>query len=278
MDDLEWTGERLVTSVQNETMVEHLQRYYFAQTYCHDKSVLDIASGEGYGTSILARTAKSVIGVDIDSTAVQHASSKYGSDSTEFMVGSATRIPLDNQTVDVVVSFETIEHFDEHQVFMTEVLRVLKPEGLFIVSSPDRKYYSDVKGWNNPHHVRELYEHEFVNLLSSNFKRVTTFHQRFVYGCLLVSGSNATKMLRNTVSFEGCENHVLEPEFILALATNNERQNLDDMGVFTDFSKQFGTYMSNSNHSIRIRSSKLYVLFVIVKNMFKVVKNALRIA
>lgn len=277
MDELEWTGERLVTSVQNETMVEHLQRYYFAQAYCHDKFVLDIASGEGYGTSILSRAARSVIGVDIDPASVKHASSKYGNESTEFIAGSATRIPLNDNTVDVVVSFETIEHFDEHQVFINEVLRVLKPDGLFIVSSPDKKCYSEIKGYNNPHHVRELYEHEFVNLLSRNFTNVSTYHQRFVYGCLLVPVSGASKMLRNTVSFQGCGNHDLEPEYILALATNTERSNIDKVGVFTDFSEQLSTYMANSNHLVWIRSSRMYAIYVYLKNICKIVKIPLRI-
>lgn len=269
MDELEWTGERLVTSVHTETMVEHLQRYYFAQMYCNDKVVLDIASGEGYGSSILARVSKLVIGVDIDSLSVDHASSKYGNKTLKFITGSATKIPLENHSVDVVVSFETLEHFEEHQVFINEVLRVLKPEGMFIISSPDKHYYTEVTGFHNHHHVNELYEHEFVELLSSNFSNVTTFHQRFVYGCLLVPKFTQTPIMRNMVSYESCESHVLNPEYVLCLATNNSDFIVENLGVFSDFSRALSDYKSNSNLYLGIQSSRLFRIFLGVKSMLK---------
>ena len=273
MDELDWTGERLVTSVHSETMIEHLQRYYFAQMYCNDKVVLDIASGEGYGSSILARVSKMVIGVDIDSSSVSHASSKYGNEIVKFIVGSATQILIESHSVDVVVSFETIEHFEEHQVFMNEVLRVLKPQGMLIISSPDKHYYTEVTGFHNHHHVNELYEHEFVELLSSNFCKVTTFHQRFVYGCLLVPKASSTQIMRNMVSYQSCEDHILNPEYILCLATNSSDCIDENLGVFSDFSQALCVYKSNSNLYLGIQSSRLFRIFSGFKSLLKAVMS-----
>src|SRR4051794_26599450 len=70
---LEWTGERLTTAARGQVEVEHLHRYCFARELCRGLDVLDIASGEGYGTALLAQTARSVVGVELSTTAMIHA-------------------------------------------------------------------------------------------------------------------------------------------------------------------------------------------------------------
>ena len=80
---LDWTGERLVTDVEGVFGVaEHLHRYAMAQQLAKDKIVLDLASGEGYGTNLLSDVAKYVTGVDISDEAVQHANKKYAAPKT----------------------------------------------------------------------------------------------------------------------------------------------------------------------------------------------------
>ena len=138
-----WTGERLETFVFNDNTVEHLHRYAITIDYIKGKTVLDIASGEGYGTNLLSKYAEKVFGVDIDETSIELAKKKYSSKNLEFKIGRADLIPLEDSSMDVVVSFETLEHHDKHQEMMLEIKRVLKPGGILIMSTPDKKYYTD---------------------------------------------------------------------------------------------------------------------------------------
>ena len=109
-----WSGERLETFVYGEFVSEHLHRYCLANLYVTDKVVLDIASGEGYGSNLLSSSAKEVIGVDIDQEAVENAKQKYKKSNLNFKTGSADKIPVADNSIDVLVSFETIEHHDKH--------------------------------------------------------------------------------------------------------------------------------------------------------------------
>jgi len=177
--ELSWTGERLVTTEYGQGALEHLHRYALARELAHHKVVLDIASGEGYGSNILAQVAQQVVGVDIAPDAIKHAQAKYGRDNLSFIVGTCANIPLESACVDLVVSFETLEHHDQHTEMIAEVKRVLRPDGVVTISSPNKYEYSDVPGYKNPFHVKELYLHEFEDLLNSKFKNVMILGQRF---------------------------------------------------------------------------------------------------
>ena len=185
--DLPFTGERYVPEIHGNIELEHLHRYLFAGQAVAGKTVLDIASGEGYGSAILAQTAHKVTGVDISPEAVQHACKKYMAENLIFAVGSCSAIPLKNNSIDVVVSFETIEHHDDHQGMMIEIKRVLIPGGVLIISSPDKLEYSDKPAYKNQFHVKELYRDEFKTLLSANFKHHVIYGQRVVYGSAILS-------------------------------------------------------------------------------------------
>src|SRR2546421_2318665 len=165
MPDLPWTGERYVPSLAGDIAHEHLHRYALAARLAADKVVLDVASGEGYGSALLARTARAVIGVDIDPAAVAHAGQAYPRSNLTFRVGTCWGLPVPDGSVDLVVSFETLEHHDRHVEMMVEVRRVLRPDGAFICSTPDRVAYSDLPGYKNPYHVRELTAAQFDELL-----------------------------------------------------------------------------------------------------------------
>ncbi len=181
----EWTGERLETFVFNETTIEHLHRYAIAMELAKGKKVLDIACGEGYGSNLLAEKAESVIGVDINKETIFEANKKYNRTNLNFIIGDVRNIPCPDQSFDLVVSFETIEHIEEHQQMMQELKRVLKPGGLIIISTPDKKNYSDETGYKNPFHAKELYEKNFYSLLSSLFKYVQIIFQYPIHGSII---------------------------------------------------------------------------------------------
>lgn len=176
-----WSGERVETSIYGDVAVEHLHRYSLASMFVENKVVLDIASGEGYGSFLMSKVANKVVGVDIDKSAIAQANSKYKNNNLSFLCGSADKIPLDDHSVDVLISFETIEHHDKHEEMFQEIKRVLKPNGILIMSSPDKKYYSDLQK-NNPYHIKELYLEEFENLANTYFKNVKLYFQNCING------------------------------------------------------------------------------------------------
>ena len=183
---MEFTGERMTTAVEGEIEFEHFHRYCLARDLCPGLDVLDVASGEGYGSSILANVARSVIGVDVDPAAIAHARTTYGGENLRFVEGSALDLPLGDASVDAVVSFETLEHVREHARFMEEVKRVLRPAGKLIVSTPERTVYSARGEPVNKYHLLELTVAEFDSLLRVNFKHVAMLYQRATLGSLIV--------------------------------------------------------------------------------------------
>ena len=151
---LECTGERYLPWLEATTTgYEHLHRYAYATQFVKDKTVLDLASGEGYGSYLLAGTASSVVGIDIDRDAVRHASNKYIRENLQFRLGSILEIPVEGRHLfDVIVCFEALEHVEDHHQLLKEVKRLLLPNGLFIVSTPNKWAYTDEPKYKNPLH------------------------------------------------------------------------------------------------------------------------------
>lgn len=221
---LKWTGERLVTEITNEDTIYHLHRYAITNDYIAGRVVVDIASGEGYGSNLIAKKAKKVYGIDISDEAVHFATEKYRDTANlSFMVGSVEAIPLEGQTADVVISFETLEHTDNHHEMMREVKRILKPGGILIISSPDKAYYSDMFNRTNEFHVKELYFKEFKQLLNEYFKTAFFYQQTFLTGSFIIkddyTGSGITEYsgdYLNTSSTKGLS----FPLFNIAVASD----------------------------------------------------------
>src|SRR5437762_9292288 len=109
--EIPFTGERFLPGCTGEIAYEHWHRYAFARRFVTGKRVLDAACGEGYGTALLSTVASAIVGVDIDAETVAHASACYGGGArVRFVEGSCTDLPLSDASIDVVVSFETVEH------------------------------------------------------------------------------------------------------------------------------------------------------------------------
>lgn len=230
--ELEFTGERYVPAIGGNISLEHMHRYFLAERLAEGKDVLDIACGEGFGSNILARSAKSVVGVDISENAVAHATRKYASKKASFRVGSVTKIPLKDHSVDMVASFETIEHIAEHEEMMAEFKRVLRPGGLLIISTPDKATYTDASGNINTFHVRELYRDEFDALIRQYFAHVQMHGQRIGFGSIIAPGAESASFFETISETSETTLGLTSPMYLIAVAS-------DKSAVVTGFSGLF---------------------------------------
>jgi arylsulfatase len=195
---------------------EHLHRYRFAKEFVKGKKVLDLACGEGYGSFMLSEDADSVLGIDIDDLSVRHASSKYIKEHLEFIKGSITDIPIESEKIfDVIVCFEALEHIEEHDELMNEVKRLLKDDGIFIVSTPNKSIYSDQPNFQNLFHLKELYFDEFKALLNRNFKNT------IIYGQKVYPSSNIFPVFRGSAT---TKDYVIEKGDRAFLFVQSERK------------------------------------------------------
>lgn len=272
MADLDWTGERLVTSLSNlHGTIEHLHRYALAMELTRDKKVLDIACGEGYGSNLLAKNANLVIGVDISEKAVLHASKKYVRSNLNFKSGSTSNIPLADGSVDVVVSFETLEHHDEHDEMMREIKRVLTPSGVLIISSPEKSIYKS-RDPNNPYHIKELTLPEFRTLLQSYFSNIKMFDQKFVVGSMISESSSSGEFKFFDGDFDNITNEIECDDFYnraffnLAVVSNGNVPEIPGISVFN------GLRVLKSEHDSYVKDLEIKA----IKNSYSyVLGNAL---
>ncbi len=174
-DKLEDTGERMIPEQHKGALIygEHLTRYLCTEKIIKDKIVLDIASGSGYGSNIMAKHAKKVYGVDVAKDAVTYAQKHYSGSNIEFRVGDGEKIPLEDNSVDVVVTFETIEHIKNYKKFLDEVKRVLKSDGIAIVSTPNDLEFAE----GNHFHLHEFQYQELHDMLKKDFTYIDSYYQ-----------------------------------------------------------------------------------------------------
>ena len=219
--ELEFSGERYIPGVSGNIELEHIHRYAITKDIVLGKVVVDIASGEGYGSFLLSGYAAQVVGVDISPEAIRYSQQKYKASNLEYCIGSCDNIPLADTSVDVVVSFETIEHHDRHEEMLSEIKRILKPDGVLIISSPE-KYECSVKtGYNNPYHVKELYRHEFEALISNNFKHHLIYGQRVVFGSSFFLEKASSPIVTADIKLPNDTTHGLRnPMFLIAVASD----------------------------------------------------------
>lgn len=232
MSALEFTGERFVPGVQGEIWVEHWHRYHFASRWVAGRRVLDIACGEGYGSALLARTAREVVGVDVSAEAVAHAARTYaGTANLSFMAGSCGAIPLPDASIEVAVSFETVEHIAAQREFMDELARVLSPGGVLILSCPNKREYSDRRGFVNEFHVRELYREELEALVAARFPAIDWYGQKPTFFSLIAPerAAEAAQLVEVAPEDPSQARPALSEPLYFVLAASRERSALDAM-------------------------------------------------
>ena len=186
MSELPFTGERFIPGTRGEIWIEHWHRYHFAARWAAGRRVLDVACGEGYGTALLAQSAAHVTGVDVAPAAIEHARRAYAhAGNVEFACASCTRLPLADASIDLAVSFETLEHIAEQEQFVDELARVLAPGGVLVLSCPNKLEYSDKRHFANEFHVKELYREELAALVARRFAHCDWYGQRPTFFSLI---------------------------------------------------------------------------------------------
>ena len=244
---LDFTGERFVPGIPGEIVYEHWHRYAFAQTLARGRRVLDVACGEGYGSALLATSALSVTGIDLSDEAVRHASACYGGAHTNlrFLQASAAALPMDDHSVDLIVSFETIEHLPQslQAPMIAEFARVLTADGILILSSPNRPEYSPPGTPPNPFHVYEMDRQELKELLTPFFPSQRWLSQRLWFGSTLWREPVVTGGITQAQAWQQQKDGKIaaaelpEAKYFLVVAERSEKvalPSVPDLSLFSD--------------------------------------------
>jgi ubiquinone/menaquinone biosynthesis C-methylase UbiE len=220
----DFTGERFLPECTGEIWAEHWHRYLFAARHVAGRDVLDAACGEGYGAAWIARHAKSVTGLDVDAPTIAAARAKYTTPGLRFETGSVATMPFADASFDCVVSFETLEHLAEQQAMLAEMRRVLRPEGILIISTPNRIEYSEKRDFHNEFHVRELSEGEFHALLGRHFGAQRWYGQRLVFNSALwpLPAAIGDAMTAKWIALETSARTMPSPMYFVAIAAAEE--------------------------------------------------------
>ena len=227
---------------------EHWHRYHWIAPYLNQKVVADLACGEGYGSALLGQYAKQIWAVDIDQATIQLAQQKYHQlGHVNFKSADVLNTPMDDQSMDAVVSFETLEHLAAHQELLTEFKRVLKTSGLLVISTPDKNVYSATDD-HNEYHLKELSAEEFQQLVCQNFKHVLFFGQQFQTSSLIAA--TAADYHSNTQAMwvaQGNENQAVKnqqlPTYLIAVAS-------DDAEVIEPFKQLPASIFNDTKNSL----------------------------
>ena len=214
------TMTRFYPIQKDQSYYEHIHRYIMAKNIVRDKDILDISSGEGYGSNLLAEVAKTVVGCDIDEDAVEAAKNKYKRNNLEFKVMDCQNIIFPKDSFDCVTSFETIEHINYQDEFLKCVKRVLRSNGIFIVSTPDTMEYSIKRNYKNEEHIKEFTKSEFIAFLKKYFKNIIVLGQVFASGSLIRLENEGLNESDNCMQLTIEKS--LPPMYLIALCTDSD--------------------------------------------------------
>ena len=179
---LSLTGERTLPDVPEENYWyrRHLVVYEWIAARAHGRRVVDLACGEGYGSAILGGTAESVVGVDANPDAFEHARLKYSGANVRF---ERNMLELWTGDVDCVVFLQTIEHVQDPDAVLERLRALVGADGVAYVSTPNVLTLAPegAERSGNPWHVREYRAEEYRALCERHFGSVELlglFHAR----------------------------------------------------------------------------------------------------
>lgn len=158
-----------VTYRRSPYLASFLWRHRYVARFTRGKDVLDVPCGMGWGTSMY-RGCRTLTGVDVEPEAIREARERYGY-LAEFRIGSMADLEFPDESFDVVACLEGIEHVtpDVARAFIRESHRILRPQGVLVVSSP---HCQDGDHSGNPYHEHEYRPEELQELLAPCFDTV----------------------------------------------------------------------------------------------------------
>ena len=174
--------ERHSTEIRSPWWGEHLFRYQWAEQYVRaPMKVLDLACGTGFGSALVSRAVGvTVIGGDLDPPSLAMAAAEFGTESgPHFAAMDGTRLPLPDRSLDLVLSYETVEHIEQYRDFVGELARILKESGTLLLSTPNRLVTSPDDVIRNPFHTQEFDLPELGRVLSGHFSEVRVMGQHY---------------------------------------------------------------------------------------------------
>jgi SAM-dependent methyltransferase len=193
--------------------LDHLHRYTYAAQLVSGKRVIDLLSREGDGTTILAKNAKSVTGLDPDEVVVQQAGAKHRRDNLNFLVGSVSNPPISgDQTFDAVIGFDSFQETTDPLRFLSMVKRLLAPGGLFITSAPSGPSQEPAPG------LKAFASEELHRLLISSFTHARILSQT-------VSASSIIQPEKASTNGNAQEKRV--SQYVIAVASDSAVPDLE---------------------------------------------------
>ncbi len=223
---IEFTGERVIPGqVDPDLWAEHVSRYAFAARWASGARVLDLGCGAGYGTAELAGRARSAVGIDLAPEAIVHASSAYPLANISFVSASVTAVPFRDGAFDLVTAFEVIEHLENWRALLSEARRLLHPSGVFLVSTPNKEYYTESRGASgpNPFHTHEFKFDEFRGVLAEFFPHCTVLVQNHVEAFAFYQQSGSSSIEGR---MDGVRGTPQEAHFFLAVCSLEDKPHM----------------------------------------------------
>jgi len=276
--ELEHTGERFLPGTRGsaEIAYDHIARYRLAERYVEGKITVDLGCGAGYGTYSLSKFTTDILGVDLSREAVAYADWSYGVPGLRYEVGDVTNLPYEAGSFEAAVSFEVIEHLERPEALVEEVRRLLREDGIFVTSTPDKQTYSNDRNSVNPHHLKEMYPLEFRELLERHFEHVQLYRQGALAGSIITPDGEELPE-DGQVTLESTQFSLPDPPFgrevpttlyMIAVCTNGEAPEplhqplliLDrDRQIYEEHAQwqaMLGQLMAYQNHRYRVLSER----------------------
>ncbi|CAN7278520.1 class I SAM-dependent methyltransferase [Paenibacillus sp. LjRoot56] len=245
---MKYTGERFIPNCDGpEIEAEHVHRYRIISGCSSIKGmkVLDAGCGTGYGSFILAQSAESVIGIDISHETIEWCKEHYEvQDNLTFKQASLEELPFIDAEFDCIINFEVIEHVDKNiqRAFLKEAKRVLKSTGVIIMSTPNKRIYTDKSGYHNPFHVSEFYEDEFINYLAEEFEAIKMYNQSIFTVSSILNETEASENVRIIKNNDIDSN---EKYMIALCGSNQEAISVFDLNSVYKFNNPIGVSIAS---------------------------------
>jgi len=232
--------ERLDPALRSDRLaVDHYARYSFSLPLVRGKRVLDIACGFGYGSHMMAaHGAVEVVGMDISEEAIDYAQRFYKHDNIKYTIKDLLDLDADHGLFDVITCFETLEHISDVELAIYRLSRVLKEDGVLVVSVPN-----DLgKKVENKYHLHKFTEEELIDDLTKIFRFVDTYYQSYILASLIwKKGYSSLQEEKNLILVSDMRCYMngtldeleLEPDCFIAMCSNSALPSLSTTVVYS---------------------------------------------